>query len=156
MNAHLGLLPYIQFDAQTRACIVGGNHGLHCGVPKEIRGQCSAIGVLPIFCSGIPILYSAPHGITQELRGLFILRMCHHCLSRGAALICLEPCWWTHVLCQPSSPLQQQFIGFAWIVTSTWQCLIEWTFSVSIIRLWTLLWYEKTDLNRSNSLKQIK
>jgi hypothetical protein len=37
MNADLGPLPYIQFDTQTRAWIVGGNYGLHCCVPKAIR-----------------------------------------------------------------------------------------------------------------------
>ncbi len=29
MNVHLGPLPDIPSDTQTRACIVGGNHGLH-------------------------------------------------------------------------------------------------------------------------------
>ena len=47
MNADLGPLPYIEFNTQTRACIVGGDHGRHCLVPKAIRRQCSATGVLP-------------------------------------------------------------------------------------------------------------
>ncbi len=72
MNAHLGTLPYTQFNTQTRAWIVRGNHGLHCCVPKAIRHQRSATRVSPFFCVGIPILLAAPHGITQELRGLFI------------------------------------------------------------------------------------
>ncbi len=54
-----------QFNTQTRAWIVGCNHGLHCHVPKAIRCQCSATRVLPVFCTGIPILHSAPHGVTS-------------------------------------------------------------------------------------------
>ncbi len=59
----------------------------------------------------------------------------------------LSPCWQTRVLCSQSGLLQEQLMGFAKFVTSKWQCLIEWTFSVSIIRRPTLLLYEKTVLN---------
>ena len=65
------------------------SYGFHSAAPEAIRSQGLAVAISPVFSGGIPILYPAPHSITQELRRLLIQGMRHKCLGRGGALICL-------------------------------------------------------------------
>jgi hypothetical protein len=61
------LLPYIQLNSHARPSIIARDVGFDSGVPKAIRGHCSAIAVLPGLSRGLTILYQALHGFIVSM-----------------------------------------------------------------------------------------
>ena len=113
MNADLGPLPYIQFNTQARAWIVRGYHGLHCLVQK--RSGANALAQESFQFSALASPSSIRHVMVSH-------KSCYASLFSECVIIVLaeltpwfvrSPCWWTFILCPPSGPSQQQFMGFA-------------------------------------------